>query len=156
VGSARMTILVQRTNIIRVSSDRYSFAAPEKQPCKRNTGNKDENIPDLAKENFRQDDLPHDQDCAEREAECRPAKWARRGGERGYKQRGADEEREQTRHQRPQDRTRLEGLEESDCGCVVSALGDKAPEQHLTHGDRRQRAHRHSSTLGPRSGSRLL
>src|SRR5688572_14540448 len=88
------------------------LSTPEQQPCKRDTGNKDENVPDLAQENLCQDDLPHDQDCSERETECRPAKRARRGSEWRYEQRRADEECEQTRHQRPQDRTRLERLEE--------------------------------------------
>jgi hypothetical protein len=35
--------------------DRHPLSTPEQQPCERNTGNKDENVPDLAKENFRQD-----------------------------------------------------------------------------------------------------
>jgi hypothetical protein len=48
----------------------------------------------LAQQHFSQDDLAHDQDCAERETECRQPKWTWHGRQWHYRERGADEKGE--------------------------------------------------------------
>src|SRR5215212_6451542 len=94
-ASANNKLRAKRASFNRLSASaggrqrvhgQHSLATPEQQPCRRNTCNQDENVPDLTKQNFREDYLPQDQDCAEGETECRPSKWARGGSEWRYQQ----------------------------------------------------------------------
>jgi len=115
---------------------------PQQAPRERRRREEDDHIANFAEQNLRGGNLDQDQRRADGERERRPAERVSARRQRHHKERGSDEEGKKTGHEHEENLARLKGLEQRDSGPHLGTLGEKPPEHHFEHHDRRKGSER--------------